>query len=61
MKFPDVNISKTTCFLIFMYHEGEKIHLLLTGRRNMTVDKMILLLLKYVLYGEQTYTVFCEI
>lgn len=50
-------------FLIFMYFEGKmKPHLLLMGRRNRTVDKkIILLLLKYVLYGEQTYTVFCDI
>lgn len=44
--------------LIFMYLEGEN-HLLLMGRRNTTVDKIVTL--KYVLYGGQTYTVFCEI
>lgn len=32
------------------------------GRRNTTVDKEnYFVTLKYVLYGEQMYTVFCEI
>lgn len=41
-EFLDTSISKTT--LIFMYHEEGEQHPLLTGRRNTTVDKIILLL-----------------
>lgn len=49
-------------FLWYLCTIRGKQNLLLMGRRNTTVDKEnYFVTLKYVLYGEQMYTVFCEI
>lgn len=56
----DVNIQRLFSY-IYVPNWGEKTILLLSGRKTLSLLVLKLFYLKYVLYGEKMYTVFCDI